>query len=70
MNDKACYQFFQSFEHVDHRQSEAMGVVFVNRRSQKEVADQFGDRYSTMRQVVYEFRHALRRSQEPSFFER
>ena len=42
-----------------------MRAVFVDRRCQKEVADQFGYQYSTMRQMVYEFRQALRQGQEP-----
>ena len=69
MDDNAFYQFFQSPQQVYHRRYEAMRAVFVDQRCQKEVADQFGYQYSTMRQMVYEFRQALRQDQEPPFFE-
>lgn len=40
-----------------HRQYEALRAVFIEGRTQKDVAQEFGFQYSTLRQMVYDFRH-------------
>jgi transposase len=53
-----------------HRRYEALRAVFLDGRSQKEVADHFGYRYSALRQLVYEFRRPGRDPGDASpFFE-
>lgn len=49
-------EFFSRPTQPYHRRYEALRAVFLDGRPQKEVADQFGYRYSTLRQLVYEFR--------------
>ena len=49
-------EFFARPTHPYHRRYEALRAVFLDGRSQKEVAEHFGYRYSTLRQLVYEFR--------------
>jgi hypothetical protein len=57
MDDARCREFFSQPTHSYHRRYEALRAVFLDGRPQKEVADRFGFRYSSMRQLVYEFRH-------------
>ena len=71
MDDSRCRQFFSQPAHPFHRQYEALRAVFVDGRSQQEVADEFGFQYSTVRQLVYEFRRhcdGVNGSQESPFF--
>jgi transposase len=56
MDDTPYREFFSQPTHPYHRRYEALRAVFLDGRSQKEVAQQFGYRYSTFRQLVYEFR--------------
>jgi hypothetical protein len=47
-------------------------AFFVEGRSQKEVADEFGFTYGSMRQLVFEFRQTCDAEEEPTdspFFE-
>jgi hypothetical protein len=72
MDDTPYRQFFEQPAHSYHRQYEALRAVFIDGRPQKEVAEQFGFQYSTMRQIVYEFRQHCDMndaSQESPFFE-
>jgi DNA-directed RNA polymerase specialized sigma24 family protein len=70
MDDTSFREFFSEPTNPYHRRYEALRAVFVERRSQKEVAEQFGYQYSTMRQLVYEFREHCRNSGDASpFFE-
>ena len=70
MDDTSFREFFSEPTNPYHRRYEALLAVFVERRSQKEVAEQFGYQYSTMRQLVYEFREHCRHSGDASpFFE-
>lgn len=59
MDDKPCREFFtvpcQSYQ----RQYEALRAIFVDGRSQKDVAEQFGFTYGAMRQLVFQFRRTL-----------
>ena len=71
MDDTALRRYFAEPEHPFHRQYEALRAVFVDGRSQKEVAEAFGFQYSSLRQLIYEFRESLatdRRSTESPFF--
>lgn len=72
MEDAACVNFFSHPTQTYHRQYEALRAVFVDGRSQKDVADEFGFEYSSFRQLVSQFRRD-RNSAEPSvespFFE-
>lgn len=63
-------EFFARPTNPNHRRYEALRAVFLDGRSQKEVAEHFGYRYSTLRQLVYEFRRHGRDSGDGSpFFE-
>ena len=72
MDDTAYQRYFVRPTQTYHRRYEALRAVFVDGRSQKEVADQFGFQYSSLRQLVYEFRQhcdAGQPSSESPFFE-
>ena len=56
MDDTPYREFFARPTHPYHRRYEALRAVFLDGRSQKDVAERFGYRYSTLRQLVYEFR--------------
>lgn len=68
MDDTACREFFSQPTHPYQRQYEALRAVFVEGRSQSEVAEQFGFQYSSLRQLAYEFRHHCRDSANQSPF--
>ena len=70
MDDAAYQQFFARPSHACHRQYEALRAVFVDGRSQKDVAEQFGFTYGTMRQLVLKFRRVCddQDQQAESFF--
>ena len=59
MDDKACQEFFALPSQTFQRQYEALRAVFVDGRSQKDVAEQFGFTYGAMRQLVCQFRSTL-----------
>lgn len=62
--------FFCQPTNPHHRRYEALRAVFVEGRSRKEVAEHFGYQYSTMRQLIHEFRRHCRESGDASpFFE-
>ena len=70
MDDTSCRQFFSQPTHPYQRQYEALRAVFVEGQAQKEIVEQFGFRYSSLRQLVYEFRQHCNSSAAPSpFFE-
>lgn len=56
MDDTPYREFFARPTHPYHRRYEALRAVFLDGRSQKDVAERFGYRYSSLRQLVYEFR--------------
>jgi len=71
MDDARCREFFSQPTQPYHRQYEALRAVFLEGHSQKDVADRFGFEYSSLRQLVYEFRkHDGRASNESPFFAR
>jgi hypothetical protein len=72
MDDSACLEYFTQPTQTYHRRYEALRAVFVEGRSQKEVADEFEFTYGAMRQLVFEFRHSCAdrdESTESPFFE-
>ena len=56
MDDTPYREFFARPAQPYHRRYEALRAVFLDGRSQKDVAERFGYRYSTLRQLIYEFR--------------
>jgi hypothetical protein len=71
MDDTAFQRYFTHPTQVYHRQYEALRAVFVDGRSQKEVAKALGFQYCSLRQLLYEFRHSFdaeRRSTQSPFF--
>jgi DNA-directed RNA polymerase specialized sigma24 family protein len=56
MKDDRCVQFFAKPTNPYHRRYEALRAVVVEGRSLQEVAPAFGYQYSTLRQLLYEFR--------------
>lgn len=56
MDDTAYRAFFEQPTQTYHRRYEALRAVFIDRLPQKEVAENFGFTYDTMRQLVGEFR--------------
>jgi transposase len=68
MDDSRCQDFFRQPTHAGHRRYEALRAVFVDGRSQKEVAEEFGAGYSSMRQWVYDLRHHCGNAGEESPF--
>jgi hypothetical protein len=56
MDDMAYRRFFAEPAQTYHRQYEALRAIFFEQRSQKQVAEEFGFQYATLRQLAYEFR--------------
>ncbi len=72
MDDAAYLRFFTQPTQTYHRQYEALRAVCVDCRSQREVAEEFGFQYHSLRQLVYEFRRSCEENPETSespFFE-
>ena len=69
-DDTLCREFFCQPTNPYQRRYEALRAVFIEERPPKEVAEQFGFAYSSLRQLIYEFRQACRQSTGASpFFE-
>jgi hypothetical protein len=71
MDDTALRKYFTRPTHAYHRQYEALRAVIVEGRSQKDVAEELGFQYQSLRQLVYEFRHSFDANQaaiESPFF--
>jgi hypothetical protein len=68
MDDTACRAFFAQPTNPYHRRYEALRAVFVDSRSPKDVAEQFGLAYSTVRQLEYQFRQHCRHAADGSPF--
>lgn len=58
MDDTARQTFFTQPMQTYHRRYEALRAVFVDGRSQKDVAAEFGFTYGSMRQLVFDFRQS------------
>lgn len=71
MDDAVYRRFFTEPTQVYQRQYEALRAVFVDHRSQKEVADEFGFEYGSLRQLIHAFRRSCEEpleSAESPFF--
>jgi transposase-like protein len=68
MDDSACRAFFAQPSNPHHRRYEALRAVFVEGRTAKEVAEQFGMAYSSLRQWLYEFRRHCQHSGDSTPF--
>ena len=69
MDVSAYQEYFTQPTHTYHRRYEALRAVFVEGRSQKEVANEYGFTYGAMRQLVLEFRHSCANRDDSPFFE-
>src|ERR1700683_5621376 len=68
MDDTPCRAFFAQPTNPYHRRYEALRAVFVDGRAPKEVAEQFGLAYRSLRQLQYEFRQYCRHAADGSPF--
>jgi hypothetical protein len=71
MEDTTFRRYFTQPTQTYHRQYEALRAVIVDGRSQKDVAEAFGYQYSSLRQLMYDFRRSFdseRTSTESPFF--
>jgi hypothetical protein len=67
MDDTSCCSFFAHPTETRHRRYEALRAIFLDQRPLTEVAQRFGYRYGTLRNLVAEFRAQLRTGQAPPF---
>jgi hypothetical protein len=66
MDDQALHKFFANPTQLYHRQYEAARAVVMDGRSQKEVAEEFGFQYHSLRQLIYELRQSLKVARKPT----
>lgn len=69
MNNQGIQNFFLQPAEVYQRQYEALRAVFVEDRSQKEVAQTFNYSYQSFRQLVHQFRSATDDQRREFFFD-
>lgn len=72
MDDTACQRFFAQPIHTYHRQFEALRAVFAEGQPQKQLAEEFGFQYDSLRQLVCGFRQYCNADptfSNPPFFE-
>src|SRR4051812_41992892 len=63
-----CRQFFLDADSATyHRQYEALRAIFVDGLPQDDVAGKFGYTHGSMRQLVHQFRTAIRSDSPPPF---
>jgi hypothetical protein len=67
VDDTHCRNFFAHPTDTLHRRYEALRAVFLEQRPLTEVAQRFGYRYGTLRNLVAEFRARSRTGQLPPF---
>jgi hypothetical protein len=69
MEDTSCRQFFtEAASATYHRQYEALRAIFVDGLRQHDVADRYGYTHASLRQLVHQFRTAIRSGSTPPFF--
>ena len=69
MDDTHCRRFFLDADTATyHRQYEALRAVFVDGLRQHDVADRYGYTHGSLRQLVHQFRTAIRWDSPPPFF--
>lgn len=67
-DDSRCRDFFLEPAETYQRQYEALRAYFVEDRSLKEIAKQFGYQYSSLRSLVSSFRVQRQAGETPPFF--
>ncbi len=67
MDDSRCLRFFLEPTDTLHRRYEALRASFVERRPLKEIAQQSGYSYNTLRDVIGDFRARCREDRVPPF---
>jgi hypothetical protein len=67
MDNPHCRDFFAHPTQTLHRRYEALRAVFLEQQPMSEVAQRFGYRYGTLRNLVAEFRAQARTGQLPPF---
>ena len=69
MEDTSCRRFFMDADSATyHRQYEALRAIFIDGIRQDDVADRYGYTHGSMRQLVHQFRTAIRSGSTPPFF--
>jgi hypothetical protein len=69
MDAARCRRFFLDADSATyHRQYEALRAFFVDGLPQNDVADKYGYTHGSMRQLVHQFRTAIRSDSPPPFF--
>ena len=69
MDDTRSRQFFLDADSTTyHRQYEALRAIFVDGLPQNEVAARYRFTHGSMRQLVHQFRTAIRSNSPPPFF--
>ena len=67
MNDDPCRRFFLEPTQVLQRRYEVLRAFFVERRTQADIANQFGLTTATVQSLVRDFRAQVRDGQIPPF---
>jgi hypothetical protein len=67
MDNRSGHDFFAHPTQTLHRRYEALRAVFLDQRPLTEVAQQFGYRYGSLRNLVAQFRAQCRADQIPPF---
>ncbi len=67
MDDSLCLRFFLRPTETLHRRYEALRAYFVERRPLKNIAQQTGYRYNTLRDLISDFRFQCREDCVPPF---
>jgi hypothetical protein len=70
MDDLLCRQFFFQPNDTWHRRYEALRAFFIDGRSLKSIAEQFGYRLSSLKSIVCRFRASCDNGTPPPFFGR
>ena len=69
MDDTRSRRFFLDADSTTyHRQYEALRAIFVDGLPQGDVADKYGYTHGSMRQLVHQFRTAMRSGSPPPLF--
>jgi len=67
MRDTYCHDFFAHPSLTLHRRFEALRAVFLDHRPMTEIAQRFGYRYGTLRNLASQFRAQCRAGRTPLF---
>jgi hypothetical protein len=67
MDESRCQDFFLRPNQTFHRRYEALRAFFLDRQPLAEVAQAYGYRYGTLRNLVAEFRARCHEGQVPPF---